>query len=114
MFLIDDPLMAFRHAFRRSRIRVEIVLVLLRHGRQSLADLARLIGADEFNVYGALHGVEDRYRLEEALLLLGLVQVVEVEDGEDIYDLTSLGGAVGRVLRQEVERRRGVWPNVRA
>ncbi|HET6404056.1 MAG TPA: archaellum operon transcriptional activator EarA family protein [Candidatus Thermoplasmatota archaeon] len=108
----DDILLAFRHALRRSRVRAEILLVLRAYGRQTLPDLARLVGATPDNVQGALYGSEKRYRPDESLLALGLVDVQEVDDVE-AFELAALGQAVARRLHEEVERRRGPLPLVR-
>src|SRR5687767_14211103 len=101
----EDPILAFRHAFRRSRVRVEILLVLLEYGRQSLPDLARLVGAFPVNVHGAIWGDKEgeRYRIADSLATLGLIDVHEV-DGIRAYELTALGQAVARRLREEVDR----------
>lgn len=114
-----DPFFAFRHAFRRSRIRVEIILILLEHGRLGLPDLARLVSAYPYNVHLALWGDNEeaparkRYRIDECLIVLGLVDSVELGNGEIVYELTPLGAALGRRLVQEVDRRRGPRPRVR-
>lgn len=115
-----DPFLAFRHALRRSRIRIEILLVLLEHGRLCLADLARLVSAYPYNVHLALWGDNEtdperkRYRIDECLITLGLVDQVEVgEDGEVAYELTPLGAALARRLVEEVDHRRGPRPRVR-
>lgn len=114
MFPSLDPLLAFRHALRRSRIRLEILLVLLEHGRLTLPDLARLVGAYPNNVLGAILGDDDneRYRVDGSLAVLGLVDLVEL-DGAVAYELTPLGQAVARRLTAEVDRRRGPRPRLR-
>lgn len=114
----DDILAGFRRALRRSRIRAEILLVLLEHGRLSLADLARMIGANQSNVYWAIWGDNEvdparkRYKITESLVVLGLVDLVEIDDTK-AYELTPLGQAIARRLRIEVEKRRGPQPRVR-
>lgn len=108
----DDLLLAYRHAFRRSRLRIEIMFALLEFGKQALHDLARLAGGRAENVYGALWGTHGRYRPSGALILLGLVRVRAVRN-EPVYELTPLGTRVARALRSQVEKRRGryeiVW-----
>lgn len=105
-----------RRALRRSRIGAEILLVLLEHGPLSLPDLARLVGADPRNVRGALLGEETakrtRYRVEHAVIVLGLVEELELE-GQTVYELTPAGAIVAARLGSEVDRRRGVRPRVR-
>jgi predicted transcriptional regulator with HTH domain len=103
---LDDLLIAYRHAFRRSRLRVEIMLALLVFGRQNLADLARLAGGTADNVYGSLWGAGDRYRQDGALVLLGLVEVRVVGD-DKVYQLSAVGRRVAEALRAQVEKRRG-------
>lgn len=109
----DDPALGLRFPFRRSRVRVEILLVLLAFGPLALADLARIAGADIDNVRGALRGNGRRYRYEHALIFLGLVDARMVGD-EVFYELTSLGASAARALRVQVERRRGARPLVRS
>lgn len=108
----DDLLLIYRHAFRRSRLRVEIMLALLEFGRQSLTDLARLAGGTAENVYGALLGFEKRYRHDGALVLLGLVQMRMLR-GEETFELTDLGVRVARALRAQVTKRRGEFELIR-
>lgn len=109
---LGDLLVAYRHAFRRSRLRIEIMFALHEFGRQNLQDLARLAGGRAENVYGALWGTGRRYRASGALIMLGLVQVRAV-NSDQIYELTPLGVRVARALRTQVEKRRGryeiVW-----
>lgn len=108
----DDLLLAFRHTFRRSRLRVEIMLVLLEFGRQTLPDLARLAGGTTENVYGAMWGVEKRYRFDQCLLTVGLIDLHEV-DGVSVYELSAIGQLVARALREQVDKRRGTRHVVR-
>ena len=103
--MFSDPVITFRYAFRRSRVRVEILLVLLAFGAQSLPDLARLAGAHIDNARGALQGNGRRYRYEDALIFLGLVEEKEV-DRVLVFELTETGRAAARRLREQVERRR--------
>lgn len=114
----DDILQGFRRALRRSRIRAEILLVLLEHGRLSLADLARMVEANSSNVYWAIWGDNEpdpkrkRYKIAESLVVLGLVDLVEVDDTK-LYELSLLGQAVARRLRAELDKRRGPMPRVK-
>lgn len=95
-----------RRAFRRSRIRVGSLLVLLDLGEASVADIADALGADLVNVRGALVGDGVRYRVEESLVTLGLV-VVRVVGAEVVFVLSRRGVLVARRLRRERSLRSG-------
>lgn len=80
----------------------------------SLADLARVVGANPRNVRGALQGDEPkrRYRTDQALLVLELVETHEI-DGTTVYDLTPIGREAAWRLAIDVDRRRGPRPRMR-
>jgi len=111
MFHID-LLIAIRHALRRSRVRTDILLALLQVARASLPDIVRATGADPRNVHLALHGDGKRYRIDEALVALGLVEV-SVAEGVNVYVLTPYGQATAKLLQQDVMRRMAAQPVIR-
>lgn len=92
-------LVAVRRAFRRSRLRSEILLALERVGECSVRDLALSLGAEPANVLGALVGSEGAYRVEESLQRLGVVVVV-VRGEEHVVTLTLGGRELAAQLRQ--------------
>lgn len=87
-----------RRAFRRSRLRAEILLALEGLGRASGRDVALALGAEPANVHGALVGSAEAYRVEESLVALGLV-VVEGR-GEPVFGLSLAGREVAVSLRR--------------
>lgn len=92
-------LAAIRRAFRRSRLRSDIPLVVDRMGECSVRDLALALGAEPANVLGALIGAEGAYRVEESLQRLGIVSVA-VRGGEWVVSLTLVGREIAAQLRQ--------------
>ena len=69
------------HSFNRSEVRKEIYLHLccVYPKEETIAEISTATGYDEITVLGALIGYEDRYKPEDALVILSLANVKEEE-----------------------------------
>lgn len=103
-----------RHALHRSRIRASILLALLQlAGPATAAELARLARTNARGIKGALYGDGRRYKMVDALIVLGLV-ATEVREGKVLYVLTPAGQAAARAWQRETMAELARQPRVRA
>jgi len=90
-------------ALRRSNVRKKIAEYLFEINPSSsyTSEIAYNVKTTPTNVIGALRGMESRYKEEESLLKLGLVE--EKKGGKNIklYGLTSFGKEVVESLKNE-------------
>src|SRR5687768_5137677 len=110
----DSAIDAVRHALHRSRVRANILLALLAlAGPATAAELSRLARANARSVKGALYGDGSRYKVADALIVMGLV-ATEDRNGKVLYVLTPQGLAVARAWQQETMVALSQRPRVRA
>ncbi|HEC87242.1 MAG TPA: hypothetical protein ENI49_05180 [Thermoplasmatales archaeon] len=81
------------HAFRRSNLRKKIAEYLyeISPSPSYPSEIAYHVKSTPTNVLGALRGMEPRYRTEESLIHLSLVESYENGQNMKLYRLTDLG-----------------------
>lgn len=102
-----DPVPASaERSTRRSRNRTAILLALASLGEAYAGQLARMTGIAHFRVKACLVGAPPDYRVELALVHLGLARVVDTDHGR-YYAITSKGLRKARSITAARARRRG-------
>jgi len=100
-FIMKRPL-AIR-ALRRSNIRKKIAEYLFEISPSCsyTSEIAYNVGATSSNVIGALRGMDSRYRKEESLITLEMVE--EKSGGKNIrlYALTDFGKEIMNTVNQK-------------
>lgn len=90
-------------AFRRSSIRWKIAEYLFKINPSAsyASEIAYNIHTTPTNVIGALRGMGNRYRKEESLVGLNIVE--EIDDGKDVklYRLTDFGKEIVQMFLKE-------------
>ena len=91
-------------ALRRSNIRKKIAEYLFEIYPSSsyTSEIAYNVGATSSNVIGALRGMKDRYKEEESLIGLDLVEEKDGNKNIRLYGITTFGR---EILEQIKERR---------
>lgn len=91
-------------SLRRSSVRKKIAdyLFEISPSGSYTSDIAYNVKTTPTNVLGALRGMNTRYRDEESLLSLNLVEIIESGKNVKIYRLTDFGK---EILSQMNERR---------
>jgi predicted transcriptional regulator with HTH domain len=93
-------------SLRRSKIRIVVLLFIAQsYFRQAnLKELCKGLNICASNILGALNGYKGRYKFEESLVGLGLVERVEyLIDGHKLihYRLTEKGARIAGMLENE-------------
>lgn len=98
-FLAKNPFI-FK-ALRRSSVRRKILEYLFDVGPNGsyISEIAYHIRASPTNVIGAIRGMGKRYRKEDSLLNLQVVEELQSNNGIKLYRLTDLGKEVVEALR---------------
>jgi hypothetical protein len=91
-------------SLRRSSVRKKIAEYLFEISPSGsyTSDIAYNVKTTPTNVIGALRGMNTRYRDDESLLSLNLVEQIEGDKNIKIYKLTDLG----REILQSMKERR--------
>lgn len=91
-------------SLRRSSVRKKIAEYLFEISPSGsyTSDIAYNVKTTPTNVIGALRGMNTRYRDDESLLSLNLVEQIEEDKNIKIYKLTDLG----REILQSMKERR--------
>lgn len=103
MVACDEVIMK---SLRRSKIRI-VVLLFVAHSyfrQANLKELCKGLNICASNILGALNGCKGRYKLEESLVGLGVVERVEcLIDGHKLihYRLTEKGARIVGMLENE-------------
>lgn len=89
-------------SLRRSAVRKRIAQYLfdIRPNGSYAADIAFQVHTTPSNVTGAIKGMKSRYRNEESLIGLNLVEQVDVSENMKIYRLTDLGTRIMETMDQ--------------
>jgi len=89
-------------SLRKSRMRRKVLEYLISiHPAQSYpSEIARKIRISSTDVCGALNGVPNRFREENSLVSLGLVERTEENDGRR-YGVTERGCRMWKLLNKE-------------
>ena len=89
-------------SLRRSSVRKKIAEYLfdISPSGSYTSDIAYNVKTTPTNVIGALRGMNSRYRDNESLISLNLVEVVESGKNVKIYKLTDFGKEIIRSMRE--------------
>lgn len=90
-------------SLRRSSIRKKIADYLfdISPSGSYTSDIAYNIKTTPTNVIGAIRGMSSRYRDDESLLSLNIVEVVETGKNVKLYRLTDFGKEIVKSLREK-------------
>jgi predicted transcriptional regulator with HTH domain len=96
---VSEPTAIF--ALRKSRIRREVLgyLISIYPSRSYASEIARQTRLRATDVCGALNGLSDRFKKENSLVDLNLVEKTE-KDNYIFYRATELGARTLNVIRQ--------------
>ncbi len=88
-------------SLRRSSIRKKIAEYLFEISPSGsyTSDIAYNVKTTPTNVIGAIRGMESRYRNEESLIGLNLVELVQSKNNVKIYKLTDFGKEIIQSLK---------------
>lgn len=91
-------------SLRRSNVRKKIAdyLFEISPSGSYTSDIAYNVKTTPTNVIGAIRGMSSRYRIDESLLGLNIVEKVESSKNVKIYKLTNFG----REILQSMKERR--------
>ncbi|KAA0005611.1 MAG: hypothetical protein DRM98_04330 [Thermoplasmata archaeon] len=89
-------------SLRRSSVRKKIAEYLfdISPSGSYTSDIAYNVKTTPTNVIGALRGMNSRYRDNESLISLNLVEVIESGKNVKIYRLTDFGKEIIRSMRE--------------
>ena len=89
-------------SLRRSSVRKKIAEYLfdISPSGSYTSDIAYNVKTTPTNVIGAIRGMNSRYRKEESLIGLNLVEKVENNHNVKIYKLTEFGEKIVRNLKE--------------
>ncbi len=90
-------------ALRRSSIRRKIAEYLFDISPSSsyTSEIAHHVKTTPTNVLGAIRGMDSRYRKEESLLALNIVEMRKGENDMKLYAITEFGKQILESLRKE-------------
>lgn len=90
-------------SLRRSNVRKKITEYLfdISPSGSYTSDIAYNVKTTPTNVIGAIRGMNSRYRKEESLIGLNLVEKVESKHNVKIYKLTNLGENIVKNMREK-------------
>ena len=89
-------------SLRRSSVRKKIAEYLFEISPSGsyTSDIAYNVKTTPTNVIGALRGMNSRYRDDESLLSLNLVEIVESSKNVKIYKLTDFGKEIIQSMQE--------------
>ena len=89
-------------ALRRSNVRKKIAEYLFDISPSSsyTSEIAYNVKTTPTNVIGAIRGMESRYKTEESLLELGLVEENKQTKNIKLYSLTTFGKDILELIRE--------------
>jgi predicted transcriptional regulator with HTH domain len=102
-YKISRPLVM--RALRRSNIRKKIVEYLFKISPSSsyTSEIAYSIKTTPTNVLGAIRGMQSRYKKEESLIDLNIVEECKQGNNIKLYRLTNYGIEIMKNMNTEVE-----------
>ena len=91
-------------SLRRSSVRKKIAEYLfdISPSGSYTSDIAYNVKTTPTNVIGAIRGMNSRYREEESLIGLNLVEKIESRNNVKIYKLTDFGKNIVRTMKTEL------------
>ena len=92
-------------AFRRSSVRWRVAEYLFKINPDAsyISEIAYNIHTTPTNVIGALRGMGTRYRKEESLVNLNIVEEIDAEGDMKLYRLTDFGKEVVQMFMKNNE-----------
>ena len=89
-------------SLRRSNVRKKIAEYLfdISPSGSYTSDIAYNVKTTPTNVLGAIRGMESRYRNEESLIGLNLVELVQNKNNVKIYKITDFGKEIIQSLKE--------------
>jgi predicted transcriptional regulator with HTH domain len=102
-FSIDIKRPISIRALRRSNIRKKITKYLFDISPNSsyISEIAYNVKTTPTNVIGALRGMGNRYKKEESLLYLNIVEEIKSSSNIKLYSLTSFGKEIVESFNNE-------------
>ena len=102
----DETDEAIIKSLRRSKVRIIVLLFIAQsyYGQANLKDLHNSLNLCQTNILGALVGSDGRYKCEDSLVCMGLLERVEtsIDDFKMIhYKITEKGTRVARIFEKE-------------
>jgi len=93
-------------ALRRSNVRKKITdyLFEISPSGSYTSEIAYHVKTTPTNVIGAIRGMESRYRKEESLIRLNVVEQIPNDGDMKLYRLTDFGKEIVTSLQQEKNR----------
>lgn len=91
-------------SLRRSSVRKKIADYLfdISPSGSYTSDIAYNVKTTPTNVIGALRGMSSRYRDDESLLSLNIVEIIESGKNVKIYKLTDFGKDIVQSMRERI------------
>lgn len=91
-------------ALRRSIVRRKIADYLfdISPSASYTSEIAHHVKTTPTNVLGAIRGMESRYRKDESLMALNIVELKEGRKDIKLYGLTSFGKEIIQTLRDDL------------
>lgn len=91
-------------ALRRSSVRRKIADYLfdINPSASYTSEIAHHVKTTPTNVLGAIRGMESRYRKDESLIALNIVELKEAGKDIKLYGLTPFGKEILQNLRDEI------------
>jgi len=103
-YILNRPLV-FR-ALRRSNVRKKIVEYLFKISPSSsyTSEIAYSVKTTPTNVIGAIRGMESRYKKEESLIDLNIVEECSENNNIKLYRLTNFGIEIIKNINKDISR----------
>jgi predicted transcriptional regulator with HTH domain len=103
-YILNRPLV-FR-ALRRSNVRKKIVEYLFKISPSSsyTSEIAYSVKTTPTNVIGAIRGMESRYKKEESLIDLNIVEECSENHNIKLYRLTNFGIEIIKNINKDISR----------
>ncbi len=91
-------------ALRRSSVRRKIAEYLfdISPSASYTSEIAHHVKTTPTNVLGALRGMESRYRVDESLLSLNIVEMKKSSKDIKLYGITTFGKEILESLREDI------------
>ncbi len=90
-------------ALRRSNVRIKIAEYLseISPNYSYTADIAYHVRTTPSNVIGAIRGMETRYKEDESLLMLDIVEEKNCRNNIKLYGITTFGKEMLREIKEK-------------
>jgi len=101
---IDSKRPLVMRALRRSSVRRKIAdyLFTINPSASYTSEIAHHVKTTPTNVLGAIRGMESRYRKDESLIALNIVELKEGGKDIKLYGLTPFGKEILQTIREDI------------